>query len=456
MGNKISCQVNFHIVSIVSICDLTISELSEFQQLNEGVTSLKAQAQEREAIIEKQNKEVLKLTEYTMEQKLRLEDLQDSNGKLQHIIEQQTGHINLIMNERASLEKQCQHFEAKGESQERELRRTRNESRLAIHDLAKKEEEFNTQLEKVTKLERELLWLHNTKDQQADHIAQLETHLDGTEARVRLLIEENSELETKLISAMEQSVQMQNNTLGSHSSDEDKVLPAVVTSPTVFSPDESFASSTGGQTDILHQMKSELEQLQLVLIEKEGQEGSELELSFVHELLQINTSLEENLIQQHQRYDSLVSCKDERIKELENTLDAKTDVINNSTAEPIQVQSLQESLVALRAREAEREGLIANLREELEKVKLDAEFHNNIAQKQKEEIEKLNHYLGKARFKQILSETETERLGRHIEQQKQEIVNQSIQLKEFGNISKSAPDLNSKPPSDERELLIVS
>ena len=391
-----------------------------------------------------------------MEQKLRLEYLQDSNGKLQHIIGQQTSHIALIMNERASLEKQCQHIEAKGESQERELRRTRNESRLAIHDLAKKEEEFNTQLEKVTKLERELLWLHNTKDQQADHIAQLEMHLDDTEAKVRLLIKENSELEEKVTTAMEQSVQMQNDTLGSHSSDE--VLPAVVTSPTVFSPDESFASSTGGQTDILHQMKSELEQLQLVLIEKEGQEGSELELSFVHELLQINTSLEENLILQHRRYDNLVSCKDERIRELESTLDAKTDMINDSTAEAIQVQSLQESLDALRARETEREGLVANLREELEKVKLNGEFHSNIAQKQKEEIEKLNHYLGKARSKQILSETETERLGRHIEQQKQEIVNQSIQIKELGNISKSAPDLStaSTAPSDERDLLIVS
>ena len=422
------------------VADDTMFHVGLFQLLTKEIPTLRMQAHEREMTIEERNQEILKLQEYAMEVK-------DSNFKLQQIVEQQNTQIAVVTDEKGALNNQCQHLKTKAETQDRELRRTRTESRLAIHDLAKKEEEFVTQQEKVMKLERELLWLHNTKDQQANHIAQLENHLDEKESKLQLLSEANAEMQKKLCNALD-ALQFQHDAATAHLSGED-ANDGPLFAPDVASCrlDQTFSSNaSAGQNDILHQMKSELEQLQMVLIEKEGKEGSELELSFVHELLQINTSLEESLIQQRQQYDSLVLSKDERIRELEGLLDSA----DGELATTKEMGLLKECIDTLKAEQLEREEMLSKLEMELSKERKDAKFHSNIVHKQKEEIEKLNHYLGKARSKQVQFDTEREKMGKRIEQQQQEIM--TIRMHQE---SSSAPELTTANEVN-AELITVS
>ena len=423
------------------------------QQLAEEVSILKMQAHKNEVAIEKGNKEIKKQQEYITEQRLQLQDLQDSNGKLQEIIEQQSSHIAAIANDRIALENQLKYWQTKSESQERDLKRTRNESRLAIHDLTKKEEECSTQQEKVMKLENELLRLHGTNNQQMSHLVQLESYLSEKESEMRILIDANNEMEDKLNTALE-ALRFGNSVRKtSEEEDDEAIIPFALTSPRVFSPDLSYSSSVG-QTDILYQMKNQLHQLQTVLIDKSGEEGSEIELSFVQELLQMNTSLEDNLIHQHQAYDLLVLRKDEEIEKLKSLL-ASDETVNSGLRQEIAL--MQDSINELKTKEERRREVYSNLEDELMKEKKNGEFQKGIIDRQIEEIKKLNHYLGKARSKQVQLDTEKEKMDMQIQQQEKELMNQSLYIQELQgakNTSQSVPEDSNGV--NQAELLTVS
>ncbi len=403
-------------------------EIDIVQQLTEEISILKTQAHENGVTIEKGNEEIVKLQEYMREQRLQLDDLQDSNGKLQDIVEQQSSRIIAMATDGAALQNQSKHIQTRLESQERELKRTRNESRLAIHDLAKKEEEYNMQCDKVTKLENELIRLHGNNNQ-------LQMSLDEKESEIISLINANNEMEDKLNSALE-GLRFQSPEVTSVSP-----LISPLISPRVFSSDQSYSSSVG-QTDILHQMKNQLEQLHEVLIEKTGEEGSEIELSFVHELLQMNTSLEGNLLNQHQAYDQLIMRKDEQIKKLEDLLTAERAHETVGDIEVLQrdMASLQNYISELKRKVEKSEEVCGNLEDELKKEKKNGEFQKAIIDKQIEEIKKLNHYFGKARSKEIDLDTKKEKMDVQIKQQENEILSQSLRIKELECTSQSVPE----------------
>ena len=435
------------------------NEMDVVEQLIEEVSTLTSQVQEHEVAIEERNKEIEKLRGYSLEQKSQLEDLEDTNGRLQHMVEQQGIHIEAMNKERSSLVSQYKQMEAKLEGQERELKMAKTESHLAIHDLAKKEEECGAQQEKVMKLESELIRLHSAKDQQTQRIIQLESEVEEKELELeRSLNEKANEMQEKLNLSVD-SLRLQEAPILPETYAQPKALHdsflSKSPSPGLFSPNHSLSSSFG-QAEIVHQMKSQLEQLQKVLIEKDGEEGSEVELSVVRELLQINTSLEESMLQQYKVYDEIVESKEDKIKELEDILAAAETTQNGEPHEDTdgdraetvsdELVSMKECIDELKSKVSQREVEVGRVTAELESQRAKINSQLSIMNRQKEEIEKLNHYLGKARSKEA-------RYDEHIEQQKKEIMNQTLLikgLKKRREQSWSAPDLN----ADELESVV--
>ena len=193
-----------------------------------------------------------------------------------------------------------------------------------------------------------------------------------------------------------------------------------------------------------------------MLIEKDGEEGSEVELSVVRELLQINTSLEESMLQQYKVYDEIVESKEDKIKELEGILAAAETTQNGEPHEDTdgdraetvsdELLSMKECIDELKSKVSQREVEVGRVTAELESQRAKVNSQLSIMNRQKEEIEKLNHYLGKARSKEA-------RYDEHIEQQKKEIMNQTLLikgLKKRREQSWSAPDLN----TDELESVV--
>lgn len=403
----------------------------------------------KEARIREDGEKIANLQEYISEQKKQLEELTESNGSLQHNINQQSAHISQIVNERVTLENQYRQLEARMDSKERELKRTETKACLAIIDLNNKEKEYSSQQEEVEQLEKELHLLQRNCDQYVNRIEEMERHLIDGEVERKQLIDAQTELQSKYEQVLE-ALQNQNELSNMV---EDNVLqcwsPDETTSPPL---DQSSFASNVSQNEILHQMKGQLEQLQSVLIEKGTDEGSEIELSFVQELLTINTDMEQSLLHQHQQYNQLVCDRDERIKMLEDQLtetqaqlDESRDVTDpyNPAADISALQEERATLqTALAIKNKEKLQAISKLEHELNEQRKSAEFSDTIIRKQKEEIEKLNHYLGKARSKQVNCDTKNEEMEKHIEEQNQQLLSQSQLIQQLQGVSMSEPLLH--------------
>ena len=336
-------------------------------ELYEKVSSLKSQLQASEAIIEEKNKEIQNLRGENITQKSHIEDLHSDITslvstsealKLEHL-ELQSQLLTSENNEK-KLDESCKtHYQAikqlqmKIESQERELKMRKSESGLAIHDLTKKEEECSTLQEKVQTLECELLRLHATKEQHLEDIGELETQLEKARFELKLSTNENTQLQEDLNSSLDEVTKhteelseayKQISSLQDQLSSSKNVVSPTATQEEAFilhsasllaSPNRSISSSTD-QSEILFQMKSQLQQLQKVLVNKGGEEDTDSELSVVKELLAINTTMEESLMNQQQWHDAIIASKEDHIRMLENQL-AEADHPVITTSEKVRI-----------------------------------------------------------------------------------------------------------------------
>lgn len=560
-------------------------------ELYEKVSSLKSQLQASEAIIEEKNKEIQNLRGESIMQKSHIEDLRSDITslvstsealKLEHL-ELQSQLLTSKNNEK-TLDESCKtHYQAikqlqmKIESQERELKMRKSESGLAIHDLTKKEEECSTLQEKVQTLECELLRLHATKEQHLEDIGELETQLEKARFELKLSTNENTQLQEDLNSSLDEVTKhteelseayKQISSLQDQLSSSKNVVSPTATQEEAFilhsasllpSPNRSISSSTD-QSEILFQMKSQLQQLQKVLVNKGGEEDTDSELSVVKELLAINTTMEESLMNQQQWHDAIIASKEDHIRMLENHLaeadhpvittssekvriskeyfcktlsqfsahsnsslqsifnriqalsyritalsvalkdvhimapndndhavesllldldtshatvesyqqevnllsagfeesreklndsQQKITDLENSKEDEIEIlnqelKAVKEELNKSRMEEREKEMVILQQGKELEEKELKNKIQGNIVQRQKKELETLNHYLGKAKSRQQQYNTQKKEREMLLEQQQQCILSTSLeiqQLKQEIERCHSAPEL---------------
>lgn len=235
-----------------------------------------------------------------------------------------------------------QHLEGRIEAQERELKMKKTESGLANYDLVKKQEECAVLQEKIQKLEKEVVCLHTDKDNLCTHISQLKTQLDSalkeksqTEESYQEAMKETTNIRQQLTKALNETDSLKDqivslsSPLVPSSSESSSPMKAQVTSPAtieesfllssplpLFSPNCSFNSNTS-QFEIVSQMKTQLEDLQSILIKKGNEDIIDTELSVIQELLDTNTTLEENIMKQQRWYDSEIAIRDAMIQQLQ-------------------------------------------------------------------------------------------------------------------------------------------
>ena len=235
-----------------------------------------------------------------------------------------------------------QHLEGRIEAQERELKMKKTESGLANYDLVKKQEECAVLQEKIQKLEKEVVCLHTDKNNLCMHISQLKTQLDSalkeksqTEESYQEAMKETTNIRQQLTKALNETDSLKDqivslsSPLVPSSSESSSPMKAQVTSPAtieesfllssplpLFSPNCSFNSNTS-QFEIVSQMKTQLEDLQSILIKKGNEDIIDTELSVIQELLDTNTTLEENIMKQQRWYDSEIAIRDAMIQQLQ-------------------------------------------------------------------------------------------------------------------------------------------
>ena len=567
--------------------NLCINESINNQQQKE-IQDLLEKKTEQETAIDQLRREILthqtQIVEYTTQiahMKEELMSYQDINQAMQQEILDIQSQLLLSQNNNDQLEdsieeysSKIQHLERRIEAQERELKMKKTESGLANYDLVKKQEECAALQEKVQKLEKEVICLHTDKDDLCTRYSKLKTQLDSAlkeksqaEEGYQEATKEATNIRQQLTNALNETNSLKDQMISlssppiPSSSESSSPMKAQVTSPAaieesflfssplpLFSPNCSFNSNTS-QFEIVSQMKTQLEDLQSILIKKGNEDVNDTELSVIQELLAINTTLEENIMKQQRWYDSEMAIRDAMIQQLQkdeshlsesNLIDIfdrsvllsaeglqdtpkliqamsnrisslSTAVSNiqmkladrdlrqsfalnnvmkelNSTRVSVDTyrhevdllstgleksrQNLNQSKDEMIALEASKDDEIEALREDLSQLKgeleeskknLDAiqasleqkeidyrekgkqtKQYEEIIQRQKSELELLNHYLGKAKSLELKYDQEKVEKEKQLQEKEQDILSKSIKIHELQEEMKkfnSLPDL---------------
>lgn len=289
-----------------------------------------------------------------------------------------------------------QHLEGRIEAQERELKMKKTESGLANYDLVKKQEECAVLQEKIQKLEKEVVCLHTDKDNLCTHISQLKTQLDSvlkeksqTEESYQEAMKETTNIRQQLTKALNETDSLKDqivslsSPLVPSSNESSSPMKAQVTSPAtieesfllssplpLFSPNCSFNSNTS-QFEIVSQMKTQLEDLQSILIKKGNEDIIDTELSVIQELLDTNTTLEENIMKQQRWYDSEIAIRDAMIQQLQKdglylSESKLIDIFNRSVLLPAEgLQDTPELIQAMSDRISSLSTVVSNIQMKL-------------------------------------------------------------------------------------------
>ena len=524
---------------------LYINESINNQQ-QEEIQNLLEKNTKQETVIDQLQKEIFThqsqivdtKKEYTMQiasMKEELMSYQEINQAMQQENLELQSQLLVSQNNNDQLEEsneeylsKIQHLEGRIEVQERELKMKKTESGLANYDLVKKQEECGALQEKVQKLEKEVVCLHTDKDDLCTHISQLKTQLDSA-------LKEKSQAEESYQEAMKETTnirQQLTKTLNETNSLKDQIvslssppvpsssessspMKAQVTSPAtieesfllssplpLFSPNCSFNSNTS-QFEIVSQMKTQLEDLQSILIKKGNEDVNDTELSVIQELLDINTTLQENIMKQQRWYDSEMAIRDAMVQQLQkdgsylsesNLIDifnrnfllsaeglqdtpeliqamsdrisslstvvsniqmklgvSKDEMIALETSKDDEIEALCNDLSQLRGDLEESKKSLDTLQASLEQKEIDyrekqkqTKQYEEIIQRQKSELELLNHYLGKAKSLELKYDQEKVEKERQLQEKEQDILSKSMKIHELQEKMKkfnSLPDL---------------
>ena len=275
------------------------------------------------------------------------QELQDKSLSLEIQVLDLQGSFADLKDSDAMKNRAITQLEEKVEGQERELRMKKGEIGIAIFDLSQKEEECLLLQEKVQKLEKELTRLHlshdehldqrdaeikdlktklaNSKlqlDEQKEILSQKQIEIDNARKEIELKQQELTDALNQVISYEKQLTALHDDTAPIASPTPSPKEPFVsdgLEQSLALSPNQSLNSSSG-QTEIVSQMKTQLQDLQRILLNKSGEEDVDSELSVVQELLTINTSLEEAMVKQQQWCETEVRTRDSVINHLQNQL----------------------------------------------------------------------------------------------------------------------------------------
>lgn len=452
-------------------------------QSNETLNEEYNQLRTHQATLEYQFNKIKREKEETIKEveEMRIQVL--SNEEMTQALKQENLelHSNLILSQNNGdlLEDKCdvlvneiQQFQSKIHSLEQELKMKSNETGLAIHDLTMKEEDCLVLQEKVETLENELHQLQANENHHISQISQLQNKLETANR-------EKSDLETSLLEKTLSSTTSpplaHELSLSPVGHERSKIANSSFFFPTSpFSPNHSFASnSTGGRSEIVTQMKTQLEDLQRILVQKGGQDITDEDMTVIQELLDMNTTLEENMADQRRWYDSEMNHRDEQIenyrKQVEFLKSSLTQSCNKMMLEmtqniqelPVLMDAMSQRVSSLLVKvqniektidkrgvtgeagtvEEIKEQLrmslesVKNLQDSLEMTERDLEESEKkrikleeIITRQRNELELVNHYLGKAKSLELQYDREKEEKEKQLLEKDKDLHSKSIEI----------------------------
>lgn len=397
----------------------------------------------------------MKMENESLHRELEQKDLEFRSKLLlaQNHSEEMEEKVSEIMRSRKQLEGKLQ-------SMEYQLKVKTNEAGLAIHDLMKKEEDYTTLEDKMEKMKDELSDLRAT-------IVTYENKIEASkqEKTIEVYIEP---------AAQDQTPSKRRITATPIRSP----IPLLSSSPLPLSPTNKSISSAEGQSDIVSQMKLQLEDLQKLLVNKSGQDMSDTEMTVIQELLEMNNALEESIASQQRWYNSEMAERDSLIEDLQRLLVfLKSHITENcskiigQTTENLQIvpeliQAMCERIASLTTnmetklngmsysqedgemvsfridqergeertnsddhqRIIELQGLLEKSTNELkegEEKRLEMEA---IIKRQRNELKFINHQLGKAKTLEVQQNKEKEEREKELREKDTNLQNKQIEL----------------------------
>lgn len=488
--------------------------------------------------------------------------------------------LTLLQEEYTELNRHEKALEKKVDTQDRQLKTKQAELALAIHDLTAKEQECSELQEKMEQMDgglteteaeqltRKLDTLRAEKQELQNQLLLHEERLLEGRDQLQKATQENSQLksandelnddlaksinEVKILSlnlekleneALEAKKKEENKEVyGDESADGGSQEQSVVQelqmleSHEISLPSSPLNTSYSSQDafshheEIVKQMKSQLENLQSILISQTGNDSTSSEISIIQELLTSNQTLLAQLKQQQKRLSQHDICvqqqlaaEAERIKSLLNSISAvhitdKLDLLehrlsvassaisqlqstleerdtrhmsaldsllegsatpeNNldqadssqSETEKIKIletenNALKEELTMIKAQQTLLEEMSAKemleKNQKLSETERKVRLRDDIIQRQKLEMERLNYHLGKAKVRQNHYDDKIVERNKQIEDKDREILNQSQEIQHLKEelVIKvcSETDVNHDQllQSHEAELLVV-
>ena len=469
------------------------------EERNKEIEALKnsnsSQEERIKQLVKEKEQQQLTIQKYTCDAKEMDGRLKNSNEMieaLKHENLEVQSQLVLAQCQSETLEEKCeeklhqiQMLEMRIESKERELKRKQNEAGLAIHDLTNKEAECERIQGKVQKLEIEINELHTNEEKHLMHINQLENQINDLinekqdlENDLNLKIDEIDEIKKELDDIADQSSLISQNMESPIKASQPGVNNLLLWSPL----SNRSVSSTGGQSEIVSQMKTQLEDLQRILLKKGSNETSDTEMSVIQELLIMNTALEDNSMKQQQWYNSELSLRDNFMVNIQMSLREDMSKASDEMAESLikmvskvisslserissishdvkliqvkesvdtssnisstnygnltkdeEINVLNKTLESLRDELKEKQVEIDQLETSLQDTAKEKLKNQEIIVRQNNELERLNHYLGKAKCLEIRHDREIEQSEKKLKEAEQDLVmkhNQILLLQE--------------------------
>lgn len=397
----------------------------------------------------------MKMENESLHRELEQKDLEFRSKLLlaQNHSEEMEEKVSEIMRSRKQLEGKLQ-------SMEYQLKVKTNEAGLAIHDLMKKEEDYTTLEDKMEKM----------KDELSDLRATIVAYENKSEASKQ---EKMREVYIEPAAQDQTPSKRRITATPIHSP-----IPLLSSSPLPLSPTNKSISSAEGQSDIVSQMKLQLEDLQKLLVNKSGQDMSDTEMTVIQELLEMNNALEESIASQQRWYNSEMAERDSLIEDLQRLLVfLKSHITENcskiigQTTENLQIvpeliQAMCERIASLTTnvemklngmsysqedgemvsfridqergeersnsddhqRIIELQGLLEKSTNELkegEEKRLELEA---IIKRQRNELKFINHQLGKAKTLEVQQNKEKEEREKELREKDTNLQNKQIEL----------------------------
>ena len=377
------------------------------------------------------------------------QELKQENFELHSKLLLTQNHSEEIEERMNEITRDKRQLEGRLQSLENQLKMKTNEAGLAIRDLTMKEEEYASLQEKMQQVENELSDLHLTAKNYLSQIEQLEKESKEQDSkRIENIPVEKSKEAAPALEAQE---------ITSPKKRELTVTPIHTpaplhsSSPFPFSPTRSL-SSTEGQSEIVTQMKSQLEDLQRLLVHKSGQDVSDTEITVIQELLEMNKALEESISSQQRWYNSELTTRDNLIEDLQKLLTFLKSHLSESVSQttenvrviPELIQAMCDRIESLptsnemttpadeakddHQRVQELKDLLEKSMDDVregEKKRLQLE---NIINRQRNELKVINHQLGKAKTLELKHSKEKEEREKQLEETNTSLQNKQMEL----------------------------